>query len=297
MNYESKACFVPDQSFQLLDTIVSKVVERIRAASPSNPEEKTLLISRTTSDVLTEMGFALWIPTNTLSDALSLRRTATDPDRYMFDCDTGSMILLTVADALGMEAALVESTIPGRDPKEYVQHNFVRWPIGGERFVDWDMNARAVCTAPTAGQLPYQGKALSKVQFWAYETSLRGQVWEKSGFYTEAVNDDLQAMKAFPERPGAYNAFAWVVATKVFPKRNSYSDDALAAALKAVTMREDSGFLDTLACVYAYRGDFAEAAATEKTALTLSPKKTENDFKRRLGKFTSAVPQDCTGEP
>jgi hypothetical protein len=297
LNYESDACFVPDQSFQLLDTIVDKVVERVTAANISDQAQKVLLISRTTSDVLTEMGFALWIPTDTLSDALILRRTEADKLRHIFDCDTGSMILLTIAEALGVEASLVESTIPGKDPKEFVQHNFVRWPIVGQDSMNWDMNFKEMCSTPTIGQLPFQGKELSKQQFWAYETSLRGKLWERKGSYTEASRDYLLAMRTFPEHPGAFDGFAWVVATKVFPERSGYSDEALTAALKAVAVREDPNFLDTLACVYAYKGNFTKAAATEERAVRLAPKKYVDDFSRRLKKFGPTVLQDCTGEP
>ena len=78
LNFESQACFVPDRSFQLLDEIVSKVIEKVKATNAADQDEKVLLISKTTSEALTELGFALWIPTANLSDALTLRRTDAD---------------------------------------------------------------------------------------------------------------------------------------------------------------------------------------------------------------------------
>jgi tetratricopeptide (TPR) repeat protein len=248
----------------------------------------------TTSDVLTEMGFALWIPTNDLSDALSLRRTAAEHDRHIFDCDTGSMILLTVADSLGMDAALVETTIPGHDPKEIVQHNYVQWRLG-QSYLNWDVNARQACAAPTANQLPFQGRPLTKRQFWAYETSLRGSLWNRTGRYSEAVRDYQASIGAWPERPGAYNGLAWAVATKQFPEREALSDIAMSAALKASSVRPDAGIMDTLACMYAYREDYPNAISTEEKAIEIAPQRSVDDFKRRLGKFRAS--QNCDKEP
>ena len=293
LNYESEACFVPDQSFELLDTIVATVVQRVTAANLPNGRDKVLLISRTTSSVLTELGFALW-PTLNLSDALALRRTANDQFRHLFDCDTGSMILLTVADALGVDAALVDSTIPGEDPNEFAWHNFVRWPLG-QGSADWDMNFKDVCIAPAEGQLPYQGKALTQQQLWGYEAHLRALIWKGTGHFKETVADFRAAMQAFPERPASFNEFAWVVAANEFPERASLSDQALDAALRAVATRKDPEYEDTLACVYAFRGDFAKAIETEKAALMHPPRNDKEDFERRLGYFMSG--RDCTHEP
>lgn len=55
--------------------------------------------------------------------------------------------------------------------------------------------------------------------------------------------------------------------------------------------------MDTLACMYAYRGDFANAVATEEKAIELAHNKIVDDLKRRVGKFTASPPRDCTGEP
>jgi hypothetical protein len=167
LNFESEACFVPDVAFQILDDIVTKVVERVTAAGVSDIEQKILLISRTTSAVLSEIGFALWIPTETLSDAMFQRRAETEKFRHIFDCDTGSMILLTIGEALDIKAFLVESTIPSNNnPRRIVQHNFVSWPLNLERSINWDMNAKEICKTPTGGQLPYQGQQLTKRQLW-----------------------------------------------------------------------------------------------------------------------------------
>lgn len=298
LNFESEACFVPDETYRILDEIVEEVVKRVNTAGGSDTEQRIVLISRTTSAVLSEMGFALWIPTETLSDAMILRRSESDKFRHIFDCDTGSMILLTISEVMGTKAFLVESTIPSNsDQRKIVQHNFVNWPTSPEQSINWDMNSKEVCTAPKANQLPYQGKNLTKQQLWAYETSLRAHLWERAGRYDKALLDYLQAMKDFPERPGAYNGFAWLVATKEIPNRNAYKEDALAAALKASVAREDANILDTLACVYAFMGNFAKAIEVEELAIKVATADSIPDFRRRLDNFRPGIQKDCTGEP
>jgi len=150
LNLESEACFVPDESYQTLDAIIDRVLARVaNLQSTLGDPESILAVSRATSDVLTDMGFALWVPTHSLSDALFTRRTSSDKFRHIFDCDNGSMILMTIADALGIKADLVEITLPSGN-----QHNYVRWPIAGKPPVEWDMNIREQCITPRHAGLP-----------------------------------------------------------------------------------------------------------------------------------------------
>jgi hypothetical protein len=104
-------------------------------------------------------------------------------------------------------------------------------------------------------------------------------------------------MNDFPERPGAHNGFAWIVATKDIPHRRDHLDDALAAASKASAAREDADILDTLACVYAYKGDFAKALETEEHAIRVATAENKPAFERRRDKFRPEIQKDCTGEP
>jgi len=75
-----------------------------------------------------------------------------------------------------------------------------------------------------------------------------------------------------------------------------YANDALTFSLKAVAISGDANNLDTLACVYANRGDFAKAIEIETKAITMAPTENLPDFSRRLQNFTSAAPKDCMGE-
>src|ERR1019366_3407300 len=123
LDSESQACFVPDQEYRLLDEIIDAVASQVNYASRSNTQmEQAKVISQTTSGVMTSRGFGILIDTETLSDALVDRNTAGEAERHIFDCDTGSLILLTVAENVGGLAALVEIPLP----HSAFHHNYVR---------------------------------------------------------------------------------------------------------------------------------------------------------------------------
>ena len=148
LDLESDACFVPDEAYRSLDEIIDEVKARVPGKTLSGDRnsnlERILAIGRTTSAVLVEKGFGLSIPTETLGDTLVSRNGPDESPRHVFDCDTASMIFLTVADALLTQASLVEITLPTGD-----QHNYVRWQLDEETKVDWDPNAQSQCTTPT----------------------------------------------------------------------------------------------------------------------------------------------------
>jgi hypothetical protein len=296
LNLESEACFVPDASYRLLDDIVDTVVKRLSKANPpANPPQdsgdarvgQVLKVSQITGDVLAEKGFGLYIPTHTLGDALEPRNAAGEEPRHIIDCDASSFILLTVADSLSLPASLVEITLPGGSG-----HNYVRWQVSPDTAVDWDTNGRAQCTTPT--NIPsFQGKSMSRDQTLSYALTLRVPLWKSKGLFDRAVGDYREAIRLFPEHPYAYNNFAWLVATKDFQGRAGYKNEAVAAASKAVAINRTPDYLDTLACAYAFTGDFAQAAAMENEALAGEP--SNKEFSERLKQFQASSPKDCTG--
>jgi hypothetical protein len=82
---------VPDQAHQLLDDLIDTVRSRVAydLRTPT-PVAQARAISRVVSSVMREKGFALYIDTQTLSDALVDRNQAGKPPRRIFDCDTGT---------------------------------------------------------------------------------------------------------------------------------------------------------------------------------------------------------------
>jgi hypothetical protein len=109
---------------------------------------------------------------------------------------------------------------------------------------------------------------------------------------TGRFQDYREAMRLFPERAGAYTGFAWPVATKDFPERTRYREAASAAAERAVALRRIPDDLDTLACAYAFAGDFPRAASHEREARDGVP--SNSQYKRRLEQFEASRPADCT---
>jgi hypothetical protein len=288
---ESEACFVPDESLRLLDDVVAAVIKRVpkpdRPLDAKATIDHVLSISRATGDVLAEKGFGLSIPTETLGDALHFRNAVSEPSRHIFDCDTGSMILMTVADFYSLSASLVEITLSSGSG-----HNFVRWTVTDGTTVDWDVNGRGPCITPS--NLPkFQGIAQTREQTTAYVLAIRASIWQSRNMFQHAVDDYRQSIKLSPGHPIAANNFAWMIATKEYPERVTFKEEALAAANKAVSIHRTSNHLDTLACVYAYVGDFARAGEIESEALAAAPSNAM--YAARVQQFRSATPKDCNG--
>ena len=291
LNLESEACFVPDSSFELLDAIVSEVIRRLpstnTSATPDTHADRVLAISKTTGDVLAEKGFGLYIPTDTLGDALTKRNKPGEPPRHIFDCDTGALILLTVADSMSVAASMVEITLSSGNG-----HNYVRWPIDTGVAIDWDTNGRGACATPKNLPAP-QGESMSRDQTMAYLLTVRAQVFERGKSFARASEDYRKGIKLFPERAGGYNNFAWMIATKEFQERSAMKQEGLEAAEHAVSINRTPNYLDTLACSYAFAGDFVKAAKYEDEASKKEPG--NKVFQSRFEQFNASSPKDCTG--
>lgn len=289
LDSESEACFVPDDEYRLLDTLVDQVGQQVHYDPRVQGEQQRLdqarEISKVISDTLAQNGFGLYIPTDALSDALLNRASSGEPQRHIFDCDTGSFIFLTITDSLKAPVSLVDIALPSG-----AGHNYVQWKLDDSGSMNWDMNGRAECRTPP--DLPaYQGKPMSRQQTLGYALTLRAEMWKNRQLYDRAVSDYRTAMRLYPEAPTSYNNLAWMVATKEMPKRNELEDEALAAALRSTSIDDSANYLDTLACVYALRGDMQQALKTESDALKKSP--SNPDFTMRLALFNTS--KDCTG--
>jgi tetratricopeptide (TPR) repeat protein len=66
---------------------------------------------------------------------------------------------------------------------------------------------------------------------------------------------------------------------------------ALVAATQAAELRRSPDYLDTLACVYAYVGDFNKAIGAVQEALRIFPGNPE--YERHLDRFKTDQ-RDCT---
>jgi len=290
LTMESEACFVPDASFQLLDSIV----DQARASMNGNPpgqvswdtEARTKLTA--VGDVLAKNGFGVFIPTETLGDALANRSLA-DGLTHMMDCDTSSLIYLTVAEEVSMPLNLVEITLPSG-----AGHNYVRWTSQPQATLDWDTNGRAQCRTP-AGLSSWQGRSMSKPEVLGYAFALRALVWERVKDYKHALADYRSAIAGYPAAPGSYNNLAWLVAAKADFTDPALLQEGLTAAQHAVSVERSANYLDTLACMRARLGNFPQAIIDEQEAVSRNPYSTE--FKSRLDGFKRAPAQNCLGAP
>ena len=289
LDFESEACFVPDDEYKLLDQLIDQVEAKVHydpgVLDTAGRIQQASLISKTISDTMAKNGFGLYIPTDTLSDALLNRASVGQPARYIFDCDTGSFIFLTISDSIKAPVSLVDINLPSG-----AGHNYVQWKIDDLHSMNWDMNGRAECLTPP--DLPaYQGKPMSRTQTLGYARALRAAIWSARQVYDRALADFRSAMQMYPESPLSYNNFAWMIATKDMPNRTALAADALDASLKATSIESTANYLDTLACVYALKKDFSQAIKVENEALAKSPG--TKDYEARLALLEKSV--DCTG--
>lgn len=293
LDSESEACFVTDQQYKLLDELVESVVTKVKY----NPNlvdrgakiEQARNVSKVISDTLRAKGFALFIPTESLGDALISRNRLGEPERHIFDCDTGSFIFLTIVENLGAPVSLVDITLPSG-----AGHNYVRWHIDDQTSFDWDMNGQSECLTPT-GLPSYEGRSMSRDETFGYALGLRASIWETLGKYDSALSDYREAIKLYPQEHAYYNNFAWVVATKQLSNRKQLQKAALEASEHATTITRTANYLDTLACVYALTGDFKKAITLESEAVKTASGRDEAAFRERLAGFLKPKPKDCTG--
>ncbi len=100
----------------------------------------------------------------------------------------------------------------------------------------------------------------------------RGYSYDRIGKIEKAVADNRKIIRINPRDNYAYNYLAWVYASKAEGDRHVNASEALSYAKRAVEIDRNAGSLDTLAGVYARRGEFKEAVRVEKEAYRLSGK-------------------------
>ncbi|MGR8963717.1 tetratricopeptide repeat protein [Rhizobium leguminosarum] len=288
LDLESEACFVPDESYQLLDQLIDEVGQKVNVSAGKPDKPKVLDIARVLGEVMAGQGFGLYIPTETLGDALVNRTSGNGPAEYIFDCDIGSLILMTVAENLSFPAHLVDITLSGGSG-----HNYVRWEVPNQSPIEWDVNGRQQCQTPS-NLPPYEGKSMSREETLGYAYLLRAALWEHIGKIDRELDDLRESLKRRPDHPDAYNNLAWVIATGSMPVSDGLLKEALLAANQAVDIERHPNSLDTLACVHAAAGHFYEAAQVEREAAKMSPN--NQTFSRRIAQFEASPPQDCRSE-
>jgi len=285
---ESAACFVPDDSFRLLDSLIDQARGSLASglSTDADWQKQATRTFTTLGATLLANGFELYVPTDTLGDAL-VSRALPEGGQHIADCDTSAFLYLSVAESLSLPMHMVEIRLPSGE-----SHNYLRWTSGNGRSMDWDTNGRAQCRTPET--LPaWQGRTLSRDEVLGYATLLRGEFWQKKGAFEKALADYRSGTRRYPQSPKGQNNLAWLIASTAAFKGAAFQAEALAAAQRAMALQPDANTLDTLACVRARSGDFAGAVAAEKQALVLKPE--NKGFSARMSRFRSLSPKDCVG--
>jgi tetratricopeptide (TPR) repeat protein len=113
----------------------------------------------------------------------------------------------------------------------------------------------------------------------------RGDAYAKEGLYDYAVRDYQRAITLNDKFGRAHYSLAWLRATCAEP---AYRDGqvALRHAKRAIEHGgETFNNLDALAAAQARAGQFAEAAATQKKAITAAPKEEHEGLEKRLAQY------------
>lgn len=286
---ESLACFVPDSAFKLLDSLIEKGRDKYTPlpTGSGNWEASATRFFETMGQVLLEAGFQLYIPTETLGDALTNRPLQAGGQRIA-DCDTGSLLYMSTAEVLGLPVSMVEIKL-----RSGSGHNYLRWSNSAGQSMDWDTNGRSQCTTPP-GQPAWQGRTMSRTEVLGYTRGLRGLLLEKKGRNKEAATDYRAAAKMYPQSPWAPNNLAWLLATRAEFDKPAEAGEAVDYALRAVSIERDANNLDTLACAHARKGNFTSAVAVARDVVALAPG--NETFKERLKKFEASPPTNCVGQ-
>lgn len=288
---ENEACFVPDAAYEELDAIIDATLARLPVTTdrPATDEERLTQLGQTFAAVLTERGYRLLVPTVNLGDALLERRPAGGEAGHIIDCDTGSMILITIARKLGLDASLVEMVTRHGD-----DHNYVHYRLVGGATFNWDVNGVTGCTTPE-GAKAWEAVALTDRQVAGYVVGLRGWNWQRRGQMERALADWRQAADLWPERPRQANWYAWAVAADRGPWRNGHRAEALEMARRALAIEPVSAHYDTLACAQAFAGDFDAAVASAGRALAEAAPddRDRGAYEARAALLASGT--DCTG--
>lgn len=271
-----------EERLQRLDLLLEEMSTQLpRNGAPGNaPAEIFGSIDR----MLAQRGFICRIKTETLWDTLTpglipqnSYHNSRASDRFLprnqplfpYDCDTGSVLYLSLGERLGYPISMVE--VPN--------HNFVRWRTGEGSYVNWDANHGRSYTDDEyrEGEVPGVGgfsfrpggpdhylKDLSPAQLEGYHVSIVAGSIDGSKFPWTKLSWFLRVRDLFPSSPTLKNNIAWLIATQKALERSDLLELAIELASQAVEMKRDNNFVDTLAAAHAARGEFEKAIAVER---------------------------------
>ncbi|MEG4961811.1 hypothetical protein [Microcoleus sp. K4-B3] len=202
---------------------------------------------------------------------------------FTVDCDLSSLLYLCIGEVLNIPLRMVE--VP--------DHNFIRWRLDDNKYVNWDTNygfnkftdSDYAAQYGVTPELIVNGTFLidlSSENVEGYFCFIRAITFESSRAFPEAVNEYRTAIKKYPHSPAARNNLAWLFASNKSVHSIIAKEEALELALKACNIHRVATNLDTLACVYAECGNFKEAVQIETEAFAMNP---SPDYQKMIEAF------------
>ena len=284
---------VSDLVFQRLDSVVDEVVNNVAVGTVHTIDEARAVL-QSIEEVVTSTNFVCSIPyylIHSFSEGLlprdldsqlvyaaenDLRRSHIlaneDEDFSHVDCDLSSLLYLCVGEALQIPLCMVE--VP--------QHNFIRWRLSDTQHLNWDTNygfnkftdsgyaARYGVNPEHIVNGTYLAD-LSVANVEGYFSFVRGITFQRAQNYADSITEYRSAVNNYPQSPSSRNNIAWLFVSVREAQQIVTSDEALQLAQQACGIDRSHSYLDTLACVYAERGDFASAIQFETEAYDLYP--------------------------
>ncbi|WP_370709008.1 tetratricopeptide repeat protein [Paraburkholderia sp. IW21] len=288
LSSESEACFVPDSAFEELDALIEagQRLYKSKLGNTTDWSQSATSFFEVMGNTLVNSGYQLYIPTDTLGDAL-VTRSLRNQGKHIADCDTASLLYLSLAETLKLPVSMVEIELPSG-----AGHNYLRWVNPEGQGIDWDTNGRERRVAPN-GLPAWQGRSMSRSEVIGYTKGIRGLLYQKSGRNAEALADYREDATLYSRSPAGHNNLAWLIATRQGFDSPAFAQEAIGNAVLAVSIERTANYLDTLACSYARAGNFDSAVSTAREVLTLNP--SSEEFKQRLARFQATPPKTAWG--
>lgn len=206
---------------------------------------------------------------------------------YTIDCDLGAFLYLGIAEVNNLPIYLVE--VPG--------HNFIRYQIDKNTFINWDNNSANIFSnedfkkglSPTISRKFQNSEIISnnyltnmtndEVLGYHYENVARYSI-ENLEFKNAETQLDL-AIKLRPYSASARNELSWMYLTNKKFNKKKYSQKALILSKEVDSINSKNlDYKDTFACACAAEGYFNKAIEIERQAYD-NPEKIEA-FKNKI---------------